>query len=72
MDAYQPLGTVVVGGLIAGTLLSLVVVPVFYAGLDDAGSWLRRRFFPKPANGATRIEAKDGPPPERELQDAKR
>jgi multidrug efflux pump subunit AcrB len=35
MDAYQPLGTVVVCGLLAGTLLSLLVVPVMHSLIDD-------------------------------------
>ncbi|MGO8671462.1 MAG: efflux RND transporter permease subunit [Capsulimonadaceae bacterium] len=35
MDAYQPLGTVIVSGLLAGTLLSLLVIPVMHALVDD-------------------------------------
>ena len=33
MDAYSPLGTVIIGGLIVGTLLSLYVIPVMYTFL---------------------------------------
>jgi HAE1 family hydrophobic/amphiphilic exporter-1 len=43
MDAYQPLGTVIVSGLLAGTLLSLLVIPVMHAVVDDLGSVRRRR-----------------------------
>lgn len=32
---YYPLGRVVIGGLLTGTLLTLFAVPVFYAMLDD-------------------------------------
>ena len=42
MDAYQPLGTVLVSGLLAGTLLSLLVIPVMHALVDDLGRRLRR------------------------------
>ncbi len=42
MDAYQPLGTVIVSGLLVGTLLSLLVIPVMHVAVDDIGMWLRR------------------------------
>ncbi|HXH61483.1 MAG TPA: efflux RND transporter permease subunit [Fimbriimonadaceae bacterium] len=41
LDAYQPLGTVVVGGLIAGTVLSLLVIPIMHTVVDDAVRWLQ-------------------------------
>ncbi len=39
MDAYQPLGTVIVAGLTVGTALSLLVIPVMHAFVDDLGHW---------------------------------
>jgi HAE1 family hydrophobic/amphiphilic exporter-1 len=39
---YAPLGRTVMGGLVAGTLLTLVYVPLFYVLLDDVGLALRR------------------------------
>ncbi|MDR3708228.1 MAG: efflux RND transporter permease subunit [Capsulimonadaceae bacterium] len=48
MDAYQPLGTVVVAGLTVGTLLSLLVIPVMHAVVDDLTQALKGR---KPAKG---------------------
>ena len=42
MDAYQPLGTVIVAGLTVGTLLSLLVIPVMNALVDDIGQWTAR------------------------------
>ena len=42
MDAYQPLGTVIVSGLLIGTALSLLVIPVMHAVVDDLGNALRR------------------------------
>jgi HAE1 family hydrophobic/amphiphilic exporter-1 len=43
MDAYQPLGTVIVSGLLIGTALSLLVIPVMHAVVDDLGNALRRQ-----------------------------
>lgn len=37
-----PMALVVIGGLVTSTLLSLVVVPVVYTLLDDAGDWIGR------------------------------
>jgi HAE1 family hydrophobic/amphiphilic exporter-1 len=42
MDAYSPLGTVVVWGLTAGTILSLLVIPVMHSLIDDFVGLLRR------------------------------
>lgn len=44
MDAYSPLGTVVVGGLIVGTILSLLDIPIMHAYIDDLVNWLNRVF----------------------------
>jgi len=53
MDAYQPLGTVIVAGLTVGTALSLLVIPVMHALVDDIGGWsARRRARPAVAGGA--------------------
>ncbi len=47
MDAYQPLGTVVIGGLVVGTVLSLLDIPIMHTLVDDAIRWwlvhVRRR-----------------------------
>lgn len=43
IDAYSPLGTVVVWGLIAGTVLSLLVIPVMHSLIDEATARVRRR-----------------------------
>ncbi len=40
MDAYQPLGTVIIGGLIIGTLLSLLDIPIMHTIVDDVSRWL--------------------------------
>jgi HAE1 family hydrophobic/amphiphilic exporter-1 len=42
-EMRAPMARAVVGGLITSTLLTLVVVPVVYALLDDLGAWVRRR-----------------------------
>ena len=44
MDAYSPIGTVIVGGLTIGTLLSLFVIPVMHSYTDDLLSLIRRPF----------------------------
>lgn len=47
MDAYQPLGVVIVGGLIIGTALSLLVIPIMHTIVDDVvvtmNGWFRKR-----------------------------
>lgn len=44
MDAYSPLGTVVVGGLIVGTILSLLDIPIMHAYVDDLVNWISSKF----------------------------
>lgn len=39
----QPLAIAVIGGLVSSTALSLVLVPVVYAVMDDFENWLRPR-----------------------------
>jgi HAE1 family hydrophobic/amphiphilic exporter-1 len=39
----NPMGLIAIGGLTVSTLLTLLVVPVFYTLVDDASVWLRRR-----------------------------
>ncbi len=43
MDAYSPLGTVVLWGLLSGTVLSIFVVPVMHSLVDDASEWLEKK-----------------------------
>ena len=40
----RPMASAVIGGLITSTLLSLVVIPVFYALMDDLGNWFKKPF----------------------------
>jgi hydrophobe/amphiphile efflux-1 (HAE1) family protein len=42
-EGRRPLGVAVVSGMLTSTLLTLIVVPVFYSLLHDAGARLRRR-----------------------------
>src|SRR5204863_5094655 len=44
LDAYQPLGTTILGGLIVGTLLSLLDIPIMHTFVDDFIRWLNRTF----------------------------
>ena len=37
--SYSPLGRVIIGGLVVSTFLTLIVVPLFYAMLDDLRNW---------------------------------
>lgn len=43
IDAYSPLGTVVIGGLIVGTVLSLFDIPIMHAYIDDFVHMLQRK-----------------------------
>jgi hydrophobic/amphiphilic exporter-1 (mainly G- bacteria), HAE1 family len=43
-EMRTPIALPVIGGLLAGTLLTLVVVPVIYALLDDLGAFFARVF----------------------------
>lgn len=45
MDAYQPLATAVVGGLIVGTILSLFDIPITHTLVDDLTGWLNKTFL---------------------------
>jgi len=45
LDAYQPLGTTVLGGLTVGTILSLIDIPIMHTYVDDFIKWLNRTFL---------------------------
>jgi len=47
MDAYSPLGTVIIGGLIVGTVLSLFDIPIMHTYVDDFIRWNHRVFLKK-------------------------
>ena len=38
----SPMAVAVIGGLMTSTVLSLLVIPAFFTGVDDVGLWLRR------------------------------
>ncbi|MFG6098824.1 efflux RND transporter permease subunit [Leptolyngbyaceae cyanobacterium CCMR0082] len=42
MDAYSPIATVILGGLVMSTILTLVVVPVVYSLVDDVTETVKR------------------------------
>ena len=46
---YYPLGRAVIGGLLASTILSLLLVPLFYTYLDDFGVSLQRLLRRRPS-----------------------
>ncbi len=45
LDAYQPLATTVVGGLLVGTVLSLFDIPIMHTYVDDFIRWMYRTFL---------------------------
>lgn len=45
LDAYQPLATTVIGGLLVGTILSLFDIPIMHSVVDDFVRWLNRTFL---------------------------
>ena len=42
--SFEGVGKIVIGGLITGTVLTLVIVPVGYSVIDDFGVWLSSYF----------------------------
>jgi multidrug efflux pump subunit AcrB len=42
LEAHQPLGIAVVGGLLFSQLLTLYLTPTFYVSLERFTQWLRR------------------------------
>jgi HAE1 family hydrophobic/amphiphilic exporter-1 len=54
-EQRAPLAHAVIGGVIASTLLTLLVVPVFYSLLDDLGGWRGRQ---KPAPEVPSVPAR--------------
>jgi HAE1 family hydrophobic/amphiphilic exporter-1 len=48
LDAYSPLGTVVVGGLIIGTALTLLDIPIMHTLVDDLVRWIRKHVLRRP------------------------
>ncbi len=48
LDAYQPLATAVVGGLLVGTILSLFDIPIMHTYVDDLIRWLKKTFQKAP------------------------
>ncbi|MFT3856233.1 MAG: efflux RND transporter permease subunit [Aquabacterium sp.] len=59
-EQRAPMGQAVIGGVIASSLLTLVVVPVVYGFLDDFGLWLRKgKHPPSPERAQTRHSSTD-------------
>jgi cobalt-zinc-cadmium resistance protein CzcA len=50
-EVQRPLATVVIGGLVTSTILTLVVLPVLYAWVEER--WGRRRATSTPAPGSS-------------------
>jgi HAE1 family hydrophobic/amphiphilic exporter-1 len=46
-EQRAPMGQAVIGGVIASSLLTLVVVPVIYGFMDDIAAWVRRLWGPQ-------------------------
>jgi HAE1 family hydrophobic/amphiphilic exporter-1 len=42
-EQRAPMGQAVIGGVLASSLLTLIVVPVLYTYIDDGVQWLHRR-----------------------------
>lgn len=47
LERMSPLGIVAATGLLAGTFLTMIVVPVVYSSLDSVGEGIRRFFRPE-------------------------
>ncbi|WP_455624425.1 CusA/CzcA family heavy metal efflux RND transporter [Parabacteroides sp.] len=44
-EVQRPLATVVIGGLIVSTILTLVIIPVFYRLVNGSAAWKRQRWL---------------------------
>lgn len=55
---YFPLARTVMGGLLASTVLTLIVLPTYYTLFDDLGDWMRRVWSSTRSNSAPRLGAK--------------
>lgn len=60
LDAYQPLAMAIIGGLLAGTILSLFDIPVMHTYVDDFTRWLNRTFLGRDWRWPVRTEDQDG------------
>ena len=56
LDAYQPLGVVIIGGLIVGTVLSLLDIPIMHAIVDDISRWLQVHVLKKNPSSLPPVE----------------
>ena len=59
LDAYQPLATAVCGGLIIGTILSLLDIPIMHTYVDDFIKWLNKTFLNRAWHWPTREPEED-------------
>jgi hypothetical protein len=46
-------------GMLSSTVLTLLVVPVFYIAIDDFAEWVKRGFRRKPAQATSAMERVD-------------
>jgi multidrug efflux pump subunit AcrB len=60
---WGPMAIAVIAGLAFATLLTLVVVPVLYAVLDDLASWFRRTFTHAGDEALSTVPDLELPPP---------
>ncbi|MBI2252427.1 MAG: efflux RND transporter permease subunit [Armatimonadetes bacterium] len=59
MDAYSPLGTVIIGGLIIGTILSLFDIPIMHTYIDDLVVLLNRKILKRERTWPARKEEEE-------------
>jgi hypothetical protein len=50
-EIQAPMGRAIIGGVVASTLLTLIVVPVLYSDLDQLAAWARRRWGSSQGSG---------------------
>ena len=61
--AYYPLARAIIGGLAFSSVISLLIVPMFYVWFDDLNLW-RRRVFSKDTSSTLQPASIAGPSPE--------
>ncbi len=60
LDAYQPLGTTIIGGLVVGTVLSLLDIPILHTIVDDFTRWFQVKVLKVDPASLPPVEAESG------------
>ena len=60
-ESRRPMAVATAAGMVSSTVLTLLVVPVFYVLIDDGAEWVKarvRRLLGRPPAGEAPVEAR--------------